>query len=159
MKNYNQIRSQFCTCRDSWAVITCAKLWPDWRIKIEIIYILHTLYIMLITIPWMVGNGARNSWYKFCKNTLCSWMKNDGEIRSQFRRCHGNWAVVTYAILWPDWVIRIRIRPNIIFMKFQVWIPKASVALRFNSGPLPASFGMCIASIGFNLVQYHTVVV
>ena len=27
MKNNVQIRSQFCTCHDSWAVITCAKLW------------------------------------------------------------------------------------------------------------------------------------
>ena len=24
MKNYYQIRSQFCTCHDSWAVVTCA---------------------------------------------------------------------------------------------------------------------------------------
>ena len=25
----DQIRSQFCTCHDSWAVVACAKLWPD----------------------------------------------------------------------------------------------------------------------------------
>ena len=25
----NPIRSLFCTCHDSWAVMTCAKLWPD----------------------------------------------------------------------------------------------------------------------------------
>ena len=24
----DSIRSQFCTCHDSWAVMTCAKLWP-----------------------------------------------------------------------------------------------------------------------------------
>ena len=25
-------RSQICTCHDSWAVVACAKLWPDWII-------------------------------------------------------------------------------------------------------------------------------
>ena len=36
MKNNNLIRSQFCTCHDSWAVMVCAKLWPDWIIEIKI---------------------------------------------------------------------------------------------------------------------------
>ena len=26
------VRSQISTCHDSWAVMTCAKLWPDWVI-------------------------------------------------------------------------------------------------------------------------------
>ena len=34
-KNYNQIRSQFCICHNS-AVMTCAKLWHDWIIRIGI---------------------------------------------------------------------------------------------------------------------------
>ena len=29
MKNVEEIRPQFCTCHDSWAVVTCANLWPD----------------------------------------------------------------------------------------------------------------------------------
>ena len=29
LKNNDPIRSQFCTCHDSWAVVTCANLWPD----------------------------------------------------------------------------------------------------------------------------------
>ena len=33
LENDNQIRSQFCTCCDSWAVVTCAKFWPDWIIR------------------------------------------------------------------------------------------------------------------------------
>ena len=33
-KNSDLIRSQFCTCHDSWAVVTCAKLLPD-NIKIK----------------------------------------------------------------------------------------------------------------------------
>ena len=35
MKNNDQIRPQFCTCHDSWAVVTCAKLWPDWIITLH----------------------------------------------------------------------------------------------------------------------------
>ena len=31
--NNDQIWSQFCTCHDSWAVMTCAKLWPYQSIK------------------------------------------------------------------------------------------------------------------------------
>ena len=36
LKNNDPIRSQFCTCHDSWAVMACAKLWPDCVIKIRI---------------------------------------------------------------------------------------------------------------------------
>ena len=35
LKNYNPIRSQFSTCHDSWAVVTCANLWPDWIVRIK----------------------------------------------------------------------------------------------------------------------------
>ena len=31
-----QVRSQFCICHDSLAVVTCANLWPDWIIQIMI---------------------------------------------------------------------------------------------------------------------------
>ena len=27
--SHNPVRSQICTCHDSWAVVACAKLWPD----------------------------------------------------------------------------------------------------------------------------------
>ena len=36
VKHDNKIRSLFGTCHDSWAVVTCAKLWPDWIIRIDI---------------------------------------------------------------------------------------------------------------------------
>ena len=35
-ENTDEFRSQFYTCHDSWAVVTCANLWPDWIIRIEI---------------------------------------------------------------------------------------------------------------------------
>ena len=34
---YNDpIRSQFCTCHDSWAVVACAKLWPYWILMFHV---------------------------------------------------------------------------------------------------------------------------
>ena len=36
MKTDNKFRSQTCTCHDSWAVMTCANLWPHWIIGIMI---------------------------------------------------------------------------------------------------------------------------
>ena len=36
VNNNNPLRSQFCTCHDSSAVVACAKLWADWIMKIKI---------------------------------------------------------------------------------------------------------------------------
>ena len=36
LNNNDPMRSQFCTCHDSWAVVTCAMLWSDWIINIII---------------------------------------------------------------------------------------------------------------------------
>ena len=36
MKSYIQIRSQFCICHSSWAVVICAILWPNLIITTEI---------------------------------------------------------------------------------------------------------------------------
>ena len=30
------IRPQICTCHDSWAVVACAKLWPEWIIIFDV---------------------------------------------------------------------------------------------------------------------------
>ena len=35
-KYWDQIRSQFCTCHDSWAVVTCANMCPECVVKIVI---------------------------------------------------------------------------------------------------------------------------
>ena len=48
------VRSAFCTCHDSWAVVICAKLWPD-------------MIIILITrpslIPRRLDYDLENSWW------------------------------------------------------------------------------------------------
>ena len=36
VNNDDTIRLQFCTGHDSWAVVTCAKLWADWTLRIWI---------------------------------------------------------------------------------------------------------------------------
>ena len=36
MINNDPMTSQLCTCHDSWAVVTCAKLWPHRIIRIKI---------------------------------------------------------------------------------------------------------------------------
>ena len=35
MKHKQLIRSQIRTCHDSWAVVSCVNLWPDWMYKIK----------------------------------------------------------------------------------------------------------------------------
>ena len=40
------IRSQFCTCHDSWAAVACAKLWPDCMYNIKIRRkIIHKIWV------------------------------------------------------------------------------------------------------------------
>ena len=36
VENDDPIKSQFCTCHDSWAVVTCANLWADGIIRIVV---------------------------------------------------------------------------------------------------------------------------
>ena len=55
VNNHNQIRSQFCTCHDSSAVMTCAKLWPDWIIKIKLKELKRTFTIMRSKIMGEMG--------------------------------------------------------------------------------------------------------
>ena len=49
-----QIRSQICVCHDSWAVVTCAKLWPDRMI------IFHVWYAFLQDLNYQLINCLSN---------------------------------------------------------------------------------------------------
>ena len=42
------IRSQTCTCHDSWAVVTCAKLWPD----LAIIFHVRAIIFFFTKFEW-----------------------------------------------------------------------------------------------------------
>ena len=53
------------------------------------------------------------------KDTFSPYMMNNDHIESQFCSCHGSWAVVACANLWPDWSIRINIGAKWVFTRFQ----------------------------------------
>ena len=83
--NNDPIRSQFCTCHDSWAVVRYAKLWPNWIITLHAIQILwhldYELNSLIETAPdirtkkSLLGNSSthardRNFSSKLSKNIL-----------------------------------------------------------------------------------------
>ena len=63
MKNNLQIKSQFCTCHDSTAVMTCAKLWHDGIIRIKI---------------KGKGNGTWFQWWTNCEMGQWGWWSAAG---------------------------------------------------------------------------------
>ena len=75
-------RSQFCTCHDSWAVVGCAKLWPDliifhlkWRC------ILQNFRYELINHLWngaMVCSRLAFCWFV----TQCGWLMKTALINA-----------------------------------------------------------------------------
>ena len=52
------IRSQFCTCHDSFAVMACAKLWTDWMIifhgRARYIFTKFQLWAHLAFVTWLL---------------------------------------------------------------------------------------------------------
>ena len=56
-----QKKSHFRTCHDSWAVVACAKLCPDWSIIVHVRarVVLRDLYYVLINHLW---SGSMNCW-------------------------------------------------------------------------------------------------
>ena len=73
----------------------------------------------------------------FCRNTSCCHMKYNDQIVSQVYTCHGSWAVMTCANLWPDWMIRTKMRAKRIIWRFHSWARKAF--LKWESQNLPRS--------------------
>ena len=69
-ENYDHLKSQFCTYHDSWAVMTCAKLWPDGIIGIQMrtkrIFTRFQLYAQKQFVKWVLGACFTKA--KFCKN-------------------------------------------------------------------------------------------
>ena len=55
LENHALIRSQFCTCPDSYAVGTCAKLWPGKTITIKIITFFSENWIVSSWIVCQLG--------------------------------------------------------------------------------------------------------
>ena len=57
-------RSEFCTCHDSWAVMACAKFWPDWNIifHVRTIYISYKIWIMSSWTMYGMGPWPGDDW-------------------------------------------------------------------------------------------------
>ena len=65
----DRISSQFCTCHDSWAVMTCAKLWPDSIIifQVKATWVLtrfglwaHVSFVQWAPDPWGIPQGSQS---------------------------------------------------------------------------------------------------
>ena len=64
--------------------------------------------------------GFMSPSFKSWQNWCCPYLKNDHLIRSQFCTCHNSSAVK----LWPDWIIKIKLRCKNNFHKFSVMSPE-----------------------------------
>ena len=74
----------------------------------------------------------RNSNTKSCSNRYCFYSKNNDQIRSQFCTCYDSLAVMTCAKLWPDWMIRIKIRAKWLSRRFCQLFMKTSQITEIN---------------------------
>ena len=90
-KNCHPIRPQFCTCHNSWAVVACAKLWPDWILEIKMRAFFCNISIMNWTLcekglqcrgmtafgyewkKWYISQRVIYLLLKYCENMLLSF--------------------------------------------------------------------------------------
>ena len=56
-----------------------------------------------------------SSWFESCENSLC-FDCNFNHPKSLIRTCHGSWAAVTCAKLWPDLIIIFLVRLSDMFV-------------------------------------------
>ena len=83
MKNNGHIRSQFCTCQDSGAVVTCTKLEPVWiirMIELELNQTQFSQYFELINWLW---NGSFDMLYILVVYILTHWGRDKMDDISQ----------------------------------------------------------------------------
>ena len=73
LKNYNLIRSQFCTCDDSCVVLACTNRCPDWIIRIKIttkIISKRNLDYKTINPLWNEPLGSVYNWWAEWEGTV-----------------------------------------------------------------------------------------
>ena len=58
---------------------------------------------------------------------LFLWHENNDQIISQVCTYHDSWATMTYGKFWHDWIIRIKIRTEVIITRFVLWAHKQFV--------------------------------
>ena len=145
------IRSQFCTWHNSWAVVPCAKWWPDWTIRIKIIAKWNFSH-KLINYWWKIDPG----WFEMCRcwNSLfnSTGIPNEGLIKSTPACCLGRCNLSLPKILSRNGLIIFRAnkifcllhgdilcRQNIMsgFVKNKIlndilWLLSFDISLKFN---------------------------
>ena len=86
------------------------------------------------TIKWPLNGSAahftQGLWAyspNFLKDTRSSYVQNDITINSQFPTRHNSSLQLSCTELWPDWILRIRVRANRFFTSLKVGAPNAFV--------------------------------
>ena len=65
------------------------------------------------------------------KHSCWSYLKTNNPIMSQICTCQDSSAVVTFAKLWPDWIVGIILTAWRIFIRFQLWAHKPFAKIKF----------------------------
>ena len=100
-----------------------------WRLQIKIpISQMKSETLLRLPISWdQFHKGFISSWFKYCENFFCSSYDYNYQIWSQICTCHGSWAVVTCAKLWPDLIIIFQVKSMCSFSRFGLSVHKPYV--------------------------------
>ena len=110
--NFNSndpIRSQFCTCHNSWAVMTCANLWPDMLCisKVRATHFFQDLNYELIN---PLGHGSQVTY----EDTLTSQQPRVATITSisytsspSYNHCHYKRAIKNLNTKYQVWLTKM----------------------------------------------------
>ena len=152
MKNNRKIRSQYCSCYDCSAVMVCAKLWVDqiinFYIKATCVLTRFGLEVHKPFVKWLLGTlfYELQIWKKMCSPDVKKHWSDQTTI----------FAVVTYAKLWPDWIIKIEVRAN----RLQFWVHELVVtcngfhpACTHSSSWNSPIWRCCLTSIGISIIE------
>ena len=86
--------SQICTCHDSWAVVTCAKLWHD-HIHLFVMYDLHIFVLEdYELIDRLCDVSPDLVIYRWAEMTDCDWcltLANKSAVPCQQAKDSGSW--------------------------------------------------------------------
>ena len=137
LKINDPIRTQFCTCHNSLAVVTCANLWPDWIITIEIkaetISTIFQLWFHKVFVKWVLGHS-----HLFCQPAVIS-------IFSRGLILWDIMEILQFAFPWGD--SRRRVYQQYLSIALNPWPPELfvrnmNVYVHFYPRPVLA-FGYC----------------
>ena len=92
------ISSQFCTYHNSWAVVACAKLWPDLA-NIFHIRATHTFTTCGLWAPELFMKLPLPNIHRICKRTQNQWGISNIELQYIPKQCHWTSVLIIDSIL------------------------------------------------------------